>query len=134
MPADSSTIRTVPGGKAGPEGGCPAVEGSGAAMGSSPPRLPTTSASTTALTTPSTPATIQAVLPGLVRRGSGSTTHGAGRGAGGRCGASTGDCWTATPGPAGVATSDHADPLHQRTIRGVPSGSGYQPGGGAGCP
>jgi hypothetical protein len=36
-----------------------------------------------------------------------------------------------TPGPAGVATSDQLAPFHQRTMPGVPSGSGYQPGAGA---
>jgi hypothetical protein len=46
-------------------------------------------------------------------------------------GARTGECCTATPGPAGVVTSDQLIPFHQRTCPGAPSGSGYQPGGGA---
>jgi hypothetical protein len=35
-----------------------------------------------------------------------------------------------------VVTSAQADPLHHRTWPGVPSGSGYHPGGGPGglCP
>src|SRR3954453_13506216 len=49
-------------------------------------------------------------------------------------GARTGEDWTSTPGPAAVATSDQDFPFHHRTRPDVPSGSGYQPGGGAGWP
>ena len=66
--------------------------------------------------------------PEAVVSGSGWNSGSAGRGA------SSGDVRTATPGPAGVATSDHPAPFHHRTRPGAPSGSGYQPGGGAGCP
>ena len=56
----------------------------------------------------------------------GGTTNVPGRAGGAR----TGEVCTETPGPAGVATSDQPVPLHQRTIEGAPSGSGYHPGAG----
>src|SRR5688572_20910644 len=131
MPAASSMIRTVPGAKVGPAGGCGTDEDDGVATGSPPPpdRPTTTPMPTTSTRTSNEMPTIQPVrLRSPDDRISAS-------GAGGRTGgARTGDDWTATPGPAGVATSDHEVPLHHRTMPAAPSGSGYQPGGGgAGC-
>ena len=60
----------------------------------------------------------------------GGTAGSAGRAGG----ASTGEDWTATPGPAGVATSDQLTPFHQRTMPAAPSGSGYHPGAGCAGP
>src|SRR5688572_15956525 len=134
MPASSSMIRTVPGANVGPAGGCGTDEEDGVATGFPlPPDRPmTTPMPTTSTRTSSEMPTIQ---PVRLRLGSRSPDDRNSVGAaGGRVGgASTGEDWTATPGPAGVATSDQDVPLHHRTIPAVPSGSGYQPGGGAGC-
>src|SRR5688572_22688191 len=125
-------IRTVPGGNSVPAGGGGSWAVVDAAVGVSafPDRPSSIPAPTTRTRTSSEIAMIQpARTPVLAGAGSGWTG-----GSGGRCGASSGDVWTATPGPAGVATSDQPVPLHQRTRPGAPSGSGYQPGGGAGWP
>src|SRR3954451_21776358 len=136
MPAALSIIRTVPGGNVRPAGGPGTKEEDGgvgpeATSPGVPPR-PTTSAATTAMTSPTMDRpTIQAVrlLPPPAG-GSAGTVGGSGL----RGGARTGDDWTATPGPAGVVTSDQLPPSHHRTCPTAPSGSGYHPGGGAGGP
>src|SRR5690348_2610404 len=105
MPETSSMIRTVPGGKAGPEGGaeelgCPAPRADGPA--GLPPDRATTTPSATSTTTARTP--IQTRRP--FRLGGGDSKVSVGDSAdGGSGGASTGECWTATPGPAGVVRS-----------------------------
>jgi hypothetical protein len=70
------------------------------------------------------PPTIQGAREGRAGGAAGGGPAG-GRGDGGAAGVIV---RTATPGPAGVMTSDQAEPLHHRTIPGVPSGSGYHPG------
>src|SRR5918997_4381376 len=112
MPAAGSTIRTVPGGKGDPLGA------GGTATGRSPPPplgRPTRKPTRTTRTTPRT----DSPTTHAVRRG--------GPGSAGRTGgASTvAVCWaagasTATPGPAGVVTSDQPRPSHQRTVSGLP--------------
>src|SRR3954463_6688537 len=130
MPEASSTIRSVPGGKVGPAGGgCPVAGAGASAAGGAPPELPRNRAApTTAMSTSSEIPTIHGV------RAAGSCDHGAwGTGSGERTGGvSTGEDCTATPGPAGVATSAQPVPSHQRTTPDVPSGSGYHPGAGCG--
>src|SRR4051795_2933682 len=126
-------IRTVPGGNVGPAGGSGWAVGAGdsaTAWSSVPDRPRKSAAPTTATSTSSARPTTQPVRRPPSDGGSPGDS-GAGTGAGG---ARTGEDRTATPGPAGVATSDHAAPSHHRTSPGVPSGSGYQPGGGAGWP
>src|SRR6185503_13205178 len=124
MPAAWSKIRTVPGGKVGSAGGCgwgctgvvTAVPASGVASDERPRNsaAPTTATSTSS----EIPTTHGVRLPALCAAGAG---NGAGAGTGG---ASTGEDWTATPGPAGVARSDQLIPFHQRTMPSDPSGSG----------
>src|SRR5215217_4521257 len=100
MPDAWSTIRTVPGGKAGPPGDCDAEDAGDWAAGSADPPRPTSSAATTAITSPSTDnPTIQAVRGPVP--GDGSPTGVVLTGAGGADGASSAEVWTATPGPAG---------------------------------
>src|SRR4051794_33694760 len=132
MPEASSTIRSVPGGKVGPAGGgCPVAGAVASAAGVAPPELPRNRAApTTATSTSSEIPTIHGVRAG------GACDHGPwGTGPGGRPGGvrPRDDC-TATPGPAGVATSDQLVPSHHRTTPDVPSGSGYHPGAGGGGP
>src|SRR5947209_19596061 len=118
-------ISVVPGAKVGPDG--PAV-GAGWAIGGGPEERPTSSPTpSSAARTTTTSAHTQPRRPLVRGSGGGSCSNGGGIGGGG---ASTGERCTATPGPAGVATSDQPAPFHQRTIPGVPSGSGYQPGAG----
>src|SRR3954447_25417500 len=127
MPASRSTIRTVPGGNSeGPDVPA-AVDGLpiGASFRPEPPTSAATSTTTTRASAPS-PSSHRVRLPdgastSLVISSS-SDSHGAGP--------SSGMAPTATPGPAGVATSDQPAPFHQRTMPGAPSGSAYQPGGG----
>ena len=128
----AALLAAVPGGNDGLAGGTGCVVGTGAsAAGAGSSERPANSdATTTTRITASAPSTIQA---DRLLRSSACSVCRSGAGAGGRGGASTGDFWTVTPGPAGVATSDQPFPLHQRTRPGVPSGSGYQPDGGA-CP
>src|SRR4051795_4412186 len=126
-------IRTVPGGNVGPAGGGGWADGAGdsaTAWSSVPDRPRKSAAPTTATSTSSAMPTTQPVRRPPSDGGSPSDS-GAGTGAGG---ARRGEAGTAPPGPAGVATSDHAAPSHHRTSPGLPSGSGYQPGGGAGWP
>src|SRR5688572_17477169 len=131
MPEASSMIRTVPGGNVGPAGGGGwAIVGSAAGVPPLPDRPTRRPAPTTRTRTSSEIATTQPARSPPLGAGSGWTGKGAGRGGG----ASRGDARTETPGPAGVATSDQLRPFHHRTRPGAPSGSGYQPGGGAGCP
>ena len=136
MPAASSMIRTVPGGNVWPAGGPGTNEDDGGvgpeATSRGVPPEPSTSAATTATMSPTIDRpTIQAVR--LLPSEAGGST-GTGCGSGLRGGARTGDDWTATPGPAGVVTSDQLPPSHHRTWPAAPSGSGYHPGGGAGGP
>src|SRR5688500_11735400 len=132
MPDARSTMRTVPGGNVGPPGD--AVAEGGAvhwAVLSPEPEPPTSSAATTATTSPSTASPTTQAVRGP-EPGDGASAAGIVAGVDGGDGASNGDVWTATPGPAGVVTSAHADPPHHRTWPGLPSGSGYHPGGGPG--
>src|SRR5690348_13845711 len=130
MPASWSMICTVPGGNVGPVG--VGVAGDSAVVGGLDER-PTTSPMTTRTAT--TPATTAHTHRGRLRRGDGSEARDpVDVRLGGGGGARTGDDCTMTPGPAGVATSDQLTPFHQRTMPGAPSGSGYQPGAGAGPP
>src|SRR5690242_14298389 len=102
MPETSSMIRRVPGGKVGPAGGGCADGTVGPATGVAWPALPRKRAApTTATSTSRETPTIHEVrlLPDLV----GGGNSGAARRTGG---ARTGEDCTATPGPAGVATSD----------------------------
>src|SRR3954468_4591242 len=118
MPAASSMIRTVPDGNVAPVGaGAGADAPPGPATASSSVPLPaTTRPITTTSTRASTPRpTIQPVRPPLPGGAAGGT---AGEDVRGWWAAG---CWTATPGPAGVATSDQLTPFHQRTRPGVPS-------------
>src|SRR3954470_23692637 len=135
MPETSSTIRTVPGGNVGPAGGaCSGAEAVAPAAGVASFELPRKSAGpTTATRTSSEIPTIQGVRLPVVGT---SCDHGVSRtGSVVRTGcARTGEDCTATPGPAGVATSDQPAPSHHRTIPDVPSGSGYHPGAGGGGP
>src|SRR5690348_7265345 len=129
MPATSSMIRTVPGEKVGPDGPADPLAGPAAGNGAGellPDRATTrpTTTSTTAART-AIPTTRACRLRGGEAKVSGADDADSGSG-----GASTGECWTATPGPAGVIRSDQPAPVHQRTCPGAPSGSGYQPGGG----
>src|SRR5215207_3365618 len=126
-------IRTVPGGNVDPAGG-PGSTGPAVASASDVelPELPRRNAApTTATSAISEIATTQPVLLRPPVTGAGGGTAG---GTSREGPASTGEVWTATPGPAGVATSDQLTPFHQRTMPGAPSGSGYQPGVGAGWP
>src|SRR3954447_932884 len=130
MPAAESMIRTVPGANVGPAGGAGTADGGEPAAVPFPsaPR-PTSSAATTATTRPRTDRPItQALRPPPPVTGPPASTSGGLTGSGG---ARSGDDCTVTPGPAGVATSDQLAPFHQRACPGAPSGSGYQPGGGA---
>src|SRR4051794_37087956 len=137
MPAASSVIRTVPGGKV--------LVGwlVGSATGASPvaeplrPRPIATSSRTN--TTPSTPSPMNSGRRRDHRGRTGSqvpssagpqASHAAG-GSGARGAGASNDRPMLPPGPAGVVTSDQAEPFHQRTVPGAPSGSGYQPGAGA---
>src|SRR4051812_44179016 len=113
MPAASSTIRTVPGGKVWPEpDGDDVAPADGSGMAPLLPGRQINSPTTTTTTSPSTPRTRsgrrRADIPG---RGSGPES----KTSGGRSGASTGAVRTATPGPAGVVRSDQPTPFHQRT-------------------
>src|SRR5687767_5292504 len=133
MPAAESTIRTVPGGNAGPV----AVGGSATGPSSSGAGPPPSTATSTRTTT-TMRASPLAPMSTAVRReragGSGGRQDSQASGdSAGRAGASNG-VPTETPGPAGVVTSDHEPPSHQRTSPGAPSGSGYQPGAAVGCP
>src|SRR3712207_2190618 len=132
MPEASSMIRTVPGGNSGPAGGSCADDDGASATGSESGRPRNTAATTTATSTSSETPTTQAVrAPPVPLDGSSA----GGTGDGGRDGgARTGEDWTATPGPDGMATSDQVRPFYQRTSPGVPSGSGYQPGAGCSGP
>src|SRR4051794_23870907 len=137
MPDSSSMIRTVPGGKVGRAGGGGWVDGVGdcAMNPSSVPGRPMRTAAPTTATRTSSAIPMTQPGPGPPPADDSSGGRGPGRGSGsGAGGARTGEDRTATPGPAGVATSDQAAPFHQRTSPGVPSGSAYQPGGGAGGP
>src|SRR5688500_17597429 len=135
MPDAGSMIRTVPGGNVGAPGGSVAGDDGDWAVGASGLDPPTSSAATTAATRPSTARPTIHAVRGPLLSDDGSTGEIVAGAAGGD-GASSGEVWTATPGPAGVVTSAHADPLHHRTWPGAPSGSGYHPGGGPGglCP
>src|SRR3712207_3663320 len=105
MPASSSITRTVPGANVGPAGRDSSGAPDGSATAVASPDRPTTRASTSTLTTPSTARPmVHAVVverPGVA----------GGAGAGGRETAGVGVLWAATPGPAEVVTSDHAAPL-----------------------
>src|SRR4051812_26887166 len=133
MPDSSSMIRTVPGGKVGPAGGSGCADGAGdtAVVRSSAPDRPRKSAVPTTAT--STSSAMPTTRPDGRPPSDGDSSGGSGAGirAGG---ARTGEDWTSTPGPAAVATSDQDSPFHHRTRPDVPSGSGYQPGSGAGRP
>src|SRR3954463_6935648 len=134
MPAAWSNIRTVPGGKVGSTGtwgwGCSGVGTVVAAAGLPSEARPTNMAAPTTAT--STSREMPRIHGG---RPPGASGAGNGNASGGRVGgASTGDDCTATPGPAGVATSDQLTPFHQRTMPSAPSGSGYQPGAGCAGP
>src|SRR5215217_2236286 len=132
MPDASSMIRTVPGGNAGPAGGEGCTVGAGdSATGSSVLERPRKTAAPTTATRMSR--AMPMTLPDRRPPSPDSSSGGAGT-ATGSGGARTGEYWTATPGPDAVATSDHDAPFHQRTRPGAPSGSGYQPGGGADWP
>src|SRR4051812_41492879 len=127
MPASSSKIRKVPGGKVGPDGvGAP--EFATGAASPSPPERPAIRPTTRTRTSPSTDST---TTQAVGKRGAGAAAGGA---AAGRGGAAAGGRWTVTPGPAGGGTSDHPAPSHHRTRPPAPSGSGYQPGGGLAPP
>src|SRR4051794_41871163 len=120
-------IRTVPGGNVGPAGGSGWAVGAGdsaTAWSSVPDRPRKSAAPTTATSTSSAMPTTQPVRRPPSDGGSPSDS-GAGTAAGG---ARRGEDRTATPGPAGLATSDHATPSHHRTSPSLPSGSRYQPG------
>src|SRR3954471_19222112 len=139
MPAASSTIRTVPGGKV--LVGCAAEFAAGTRASSPEPPLPSTIAtSSSTRTTPSVPSPMSSERrrgrrgrPGARAPSSGvphaSQPDGA-TGSGG--GGGSNERPTLTPGPAGVVTSEQVLPFHQRTMPSAPSGSGYQPGAG-GC-
>src|SRR5919199_6979464 len=128
MPAASSTIRSVPGGKADPLGAGSAV---GPVPSAEPLGRPTRKPMRTTSTSPSADsATTHPVRLGE-RPGPGGGVGAAASGAG--AGAAAGAC-TATPGPTGVVTSDHPPPFHQRAVPGAPSGSGYHPGGALDVP
>src|SRR5690348_695793 len=130
MPEASSMIRRVPGGNVGPAGGDCSDENEGSATGVAVPELPTNSAApTTATSTTTQSPRIQGVR--FLGGGAGGWNSGT---AGRTGGARTGEDCTATPGPAGVATSDQLIPFHHRTIPAAPSGSGYHPGAGCSGP
>src|SRR3954447_25769042 len=124
-------MRVVPGAKVGPDG-CADDGSEGSAVGVVASSRPLTRA----ITRTTTSATTDSATTSPVGKGRGGRSGEArvplddvpaDRGAGG---ASTGERCTATPGPAGVVTSDHRSPSHQRTWPDAPSGSGYQPGTG----
>src|SRR3954451_11171683 len=122
-------IRVVPGANVGPDGTAEdGVEGS--AFGVVPSPEPLTSATTRTTTSATTAsATTSPVGKGRCgRSGEASRPLDDADAAPGVGGASTGERCTATPGPAGVVTSDQRSPSHQRTRPESPSGSGYQPG------
>src|SRR3954463_3407091 len=120
-------IRIVPGANVEPAGGSGPDETAGSATGGSLSERPRKRAApTTATRTSSETTRIQGVRFPVPGAAGGGTTNVPGRAGGAR----TGEDCTATPGPAGVATSDHVLPFHQRTIEGAPSGSGYHPGAG----
>src|SRR3954466_10240044 len=150
MPATWSVIRTVPGGKV--------LVGwlVGSATRASPPGseplrprpIATTSSTRTTPSTPSpmssgrrrdrrgrtgSPVPVSAAPPDSpAHRGGGAPQDSQPDGGSGARGAGdSNERPTLTPGPAGVVTSDQAEPFHQRTVPGAPSGSGYQPGTGA---
>src|SRR3712207_2778928 len=106
MPAVSSMIRTVPGANVGPDGiGASEVEDVDAAGVPLVPALPTSRPAPT--TSTSTSSEIPMIQPVLLEPAD-SRISGSPVGMGGRSGgASTGEERTATPGPAGVVTSDH---------------------------
>src|SRR3954449_3956346 len=107
-PESSSKIRTVPGANVGPAGTGSDGTGRSAVVVVSFD-LPTT----TPITRTTISATTDSPTTGPVgndRGDVGGTDGAAGSGRAG--GARTGDCWTATPGPAGVVTSDHRTPSH----------------------
>src|SRR5215217_5582737 len=114
-------IRTVPGGNApcgGPLGA--SSVGKGSAICCASPDRPTSKAvAPTTRTSSSAPRTIHPRRPPVPPSSLISSSCG---GAGGTGGSSSGEDWTATPGPAGVATSDQDDPFHQRTSPAAPSG------------
>src|SRR5690349_6296338 len=119
MPAAWSVIRTVPDGNVGPAGGgLPVVASGGSVITSSPlpaTRNPISTTRTRARTPRTTASPVRPPEPGGVGGGTaGSTVRGL----------YPAGCWTCTPGPAGVATSDQLTPFHQRTRPGAPSGSG----------
>src|SRR3954447_1082155 len=138
MPAAWSVIRTVPGGKVlvgWLVGSAPRAS----PRGSEPLRPRPIATTSSTRTTPSTPSPMSSgrrrdrwgrtgsqgplsAAPQASRADGGSGVRGAG---------DSNERPTLTPGPAGVVTSDHAEPFHQRTVPGAPSGSGYQPGTGA---
>src|SRR4051812_43160547 len=109
MPASWSVIRTVPDGNVGPAGGgLPVVTRGGSAVTSSPvpaTRNPINTTSTRASTPRTTARPVRPPDPDGTGGGTTGSTV--------RCGYPTG-CWTCTPGPAGVATSDQLTPFHQR--------------------
>src|SRR4051812_11081798 len=133
MPDSSSMIRTVPGGKVGRAGGGGWVDGVGdcAMNPSSVPGRPMRTAAPTTATRTSSAIPMTQPGPGPPPADDSSGGRGPGRGSGsGAGGARTGEDCTATPGPAGGATSDQAAPFHPRTSPRAPSGAGDQPGGG----
>src|SRR4051812_26084022 len=104
MPATSSMIRTVPGGNVGPDR---SGEPDGRLLTAGelpPPARAATKPRTTRTTRTRTP--IPIIRPLRSRRGREANVSGAEAAVSGSGGASTGDRWTVTPGPAGVVTSD----------------------------
>src|SRR3954463_12068958 len=109
-------MRTVPGAKVGPDG---AADDCGRSTPCVPsPERPTNTPTTTTTAT-STSAPVAHAQPNRRRGAPGGRDAGAEGGAAG--GVRTGERCTATPGPAGVATSDHPLPLHHRTMPAAPS-------------
>src|SRR4051795_4291745 len=108
MPEASSMIRTVPGANVGPDG----ADAAGAEERAPSVLLlerPATSASTSTTTSPSTES------PTTHAGGNDRGAAGTADGTPGSRPAAPGGLWTATPGPAGVVTSDQPAPFHQRT-------------------
>ena len=136
MPADSSMIRTVPGGKAGPAGGCgPRWRATPASRRRRPPPRTADDQRRAPRRRPGRAA--RAHDPAGAARGrraTGPRLDGAGRGAAGR---RRGQHRRRLDGDARTGRRGDVGPRRRRSTsapcRGVPSGSGYQPGGGAGC-
>ena len=128
MPDASSMIRTVPGGNVGPGGRQRHADDDGAsATGSASPGRPEEQRGDD---DGDEHEQRRARRPSAVRgaaAGGGSSAGGTGAGAGGRRSQDRRRC-TATPGPAGVATSDQPTPFHQRTSPGVAVGVGVPAG------